>query len=118
MTLSRKEFFRQGFVSLGRAAFDLAGVLRDGPAGVGAATAADAAPLESGPGVVAVPQGGECLAQSCGCFSCTERCEAQAITIVPGRGIAVDTALCTGCGACADVCPTTPKSIGLAERKA
>ena len=57
-----------------------------------------------------------CLAKSCGCFSCLERCETRAISLLPGVGIAIDAALCTGCGACRDICPLAPEALALVPR--
>ena len=57
-----------------------------------------------------------CLAKNCGCFSCSERCEAQAILVVMGEGIRVIEDLCTGCGICQYVCPVTPKAVKMHAR--
>nr|WP_284694638.1 4Fe-4S dicluster domain-containing protein [Geomonas sp. Red32] len=67
--------------------------------------------------MVAAPSPGLCLARSCGCFSCLERCPEEAITLVPSVGVEVDSARCTGCGICQDLCPTFPKAIVLARRE-
>lgn len=115
MSITRKEFLRQGAASLGRAALDLAGALQATGGETPAAEPEEPA-VERGAHLVAKPQGSECFAASCGCLSCLERCEPQAITLVIGRGIEVDAALCTGCGVCVDICPTTPRSLALVPR--
>lgn len=111
MSLSRKEFFRQGFFSLGDTLLKAAGLASDQQ------TAPDDEFLEqkSAPDLpmVAVARNERCLARNCGCFSCVERCPHQAITIVMGEGIRIDEAVCTGCADCLYVCPVTPKAIGL-----
>jgi Pyruvate/2-oxoacid:ferredoxin oxidoreductase delta subunit len=114
MTLTRKEFLRQGAASLGRAALELAGALQtEAPA---KDVAIEEPPLESGPHLAAVPQGSDCLALSCGCFTCLERCPREAIVLVIGQGIRVDAQRCDGCGICAQLCPTAPRSIALLPR--
>ena len=57
-----------------------------------------------------------CMAKNCGCFSCLERCEAGAISLVLGEGIAIDAQLCTGCGDCCDICPLAPQALALVAR--
>lgn len=114
MSVTRKEFLRQGAASLGRAALDLAGLFGNNTA---PAVRSAEAPLEPGAHLVARPQGSECFAGSCGCLSCLERCETEAITLVIGEGIRVDAGRCTGCGVCVEVCPTTPRSIVLVPRE-
>lgn len=117
MNVSRKQFLRRGLLSLGSAALEVAAGLR-----LTEAASADAGPPQPEPEllpraeVVAKPRPGLCLARSCGCFACIERCEAEAITLVSGKGIEVDPALCTGCGSCSYLCPTTPKAVVLAAR--
>ena len=66
--------------------------------------------------MVAAADNEHCLARGCGCFTCLERCEADAIRLLPGKGIQVDSALCTGCGNCEALCPVTPKAVRLRPR--
>ncbi len=117
MSLTRKEFFRQGFMSLGKAAFDIAGTLKGEGAEVVAAEEVNDLPPEPRPDMVATPFNDRCLARNCGCFACVERCEPQAIMVVPGEGIRVDMGLCTGCGTCEYVCPVVPKAVALVPRE-
>jgi len=51
-----------------------------------------------------------------GCFSCEERCDARAISLVMGAGVRIDETLCTGCGTCEYVCPVTPKAVRIVPR--
>lgn len=111
MTLSRKEFFRQGIFSLGDTLLKASGILQQPEAEDYAAEL----PYGDQP-MVAVPRNERCLARNCGCFSCVEKCEAQAIVVVMGEGIRIDTTRCTGCGSCLYVCPVTPKAITLKIR--
>jgi len=117
MKLTRKEFFRQGILSLGKAALDIADTLKppremaipDLPEG-GLPTP------ESYPYRVACPDNQRCLGRNCGCFACVERCESQAILLLPGVGIRVDESRCSGCGICEYVCPVVPKAVKLRHR--
>jgi|SRR6185369_17276627 len=116
MSITRKEFFRQGFISLGKTALDIAGTLR-GDDVVEAAVIPDTVPSGAPrPDMTAIPFNERCLARNCGCFACVERCEPQAIMVVPGEGIRIDGALCTGCGTCEYVCPVNPKAVILQPR--
>jgi len=112
VTLSRKEFFRKGLFSLGDTLLKATGVLQQ--------PAVDTEESSELPyrdqSMVAVARNERCLARNCGCFSCVERCEQQAIVVVMGEGIRIDTARCNGCGDCLYVCPVTPKAIGLVIR--
>ena len=114
VTLSRKEFFRKGLFSLGDTLLKATGVLQQSNV---EATAEPAEPPYGDQPMVAFSRNEHCLARNCGCFSCVERCEAQALTVVMGEGIRVDSSLCTGCGSCLYVCPVTPKAIGLRIRE-
>lgn len=118
MSISRKEFFRQGLFSLGKTALDLAGTLKGEVPSADAVVIPDTAPSgEARPDLVAAPFNERCLARNCGCFACMERCQSQAIMVVPGEGIRIDEARCTGCGTCEYVCPVNPKAVVLAPRK-
>ena len=113
MTLSRKEFFRQGAFSLGDTLLRAAGIL---PQPLALPAEDEELPYRDQP-MVAVPRNERCLARNCGCFSCVEKCEQQAIVVVMGEGIRIDAARCTGCGDCLYICPVTPKAIGLVVRE-
>ncbi|GFO69518.1 hypothetical protein GMLC_30970 [Geomonas limicola] len=115
MTLTRKEFLRQGAASLGRAALDLAGALQASTGELPKREPEEPA-LERGAHLVAAPQGSECFAASCGCLSCLERCERQAISLVIGQGLRIDAELCNGCAVCVEICPTTPRSLVMVPR--
>jgi ferredoxin len=116
MDLTRKEFFQQGILSLGRTALDIAGTLKGG-AGIEPASPQMTEPSgESRPDMLAYAFNERCLARNCGCFSCVERCEVQAIRVVPGEGVRIDESRCTGCGSCEYVCPVEPKAIALTPR--
>lgn len=117
MKLTRKQFLRRGLYSLGSTALELATGLRGGEAAQAEVSSEEPEPdLAPKPEMVAVPRPGLCLARNCGCFACVERCEAQAITLVPGKGIDIDATLCTGCGNCCYLCPVTPKAVALVAR--
>lgn len=111
MSLTRKEFFQQSLFSLGRSVFDIAG-------GVTEIFDGEQTPLPpiEGDNLCAVADNSLCLAKNCGCFSCVERCEPQAIQVIPGTGIVIDTDRCTGCRACENICPTTPTAVRLMHR--
>ena len=118
MTLSRKDFFRQSFISMGETLLKVGGNLREMQDLLYCAPSAVEPENEpvSGGNTMARVDNGVCLAKSCGCFSCVERCDVQAITVVVGEGIRVDEALCTGCGTCHYICPMTPKAVKLQAR--
>ena len=116
MSISRKEFFRQGFFSLGKTALDIAGTLKGGEAAEAAGIPDTEPSGEPRPDMVASSFNERCLARNCGCFACVERCQAQAVMVVPGEGIRIDETRCTGCGACEYVCPVTPKAVILQPR--
>ena len=113
MSLSRKDFFKQGLFSLGDTLLKATGALQQPAAD---AEAFSELPYRDQP-MVAVPRNERCLARNCGCFSCIEKCEQEAIVVVMGEGIRIDTARCIGCGNCLYVCPVTPKAIGLVVRE-
>ena len=116
MSITRKEFFRQGFISLGKTAIDIADTLKGGETAE-TAVIPDTVPTgDPRPDMLAVPFNERCLARNCGCFACMERCQPQAIMVVPGEGIRIDAVRCTGCGTCEYVCPVTPKAVILSPR--
>lgn len=118
MTLSRKEFFRQGFFSLGETFLKAGGSLwemRDSPGPSPADGEQDREPVPD-LNTLAVVDNRHCPAKHCGCFSCLERCAARAISLVMGTGIRIDQALCSGCGICEYVCPVTPKAIKMVRK--
>jgi Pyruvate/2-oxoacid:ferredoxin oxidoreductase delta subunit len=117
MNISRKDFFRQGLLSVVKTARDLVGTLSPAsdPA---AASDKPAFPEKTNPDLVAEPFNERCLARNCGCFACSECCKAQAILVVPWVGIKIDETACTGCGQCEYVCPVEPKAVILAPRRA
>ena len=116
MSITRKEFFRQGFISLGKTALDIAGTLKGGEAAA-AAVIPDTVPSgEPRPDMAATAFNKRCLARNCGCFACVEHCHSQAIMVVPGEGIRIDETRCTGCGTCEYVCPVSPKAVTIVSR--
>jgi len=116
MSITRKEFLRQGLISLGKTALDIADTLK-GRESVEAAVVPETVPSgEPRPDMVAASFNEHCLARWSGCFACIERCPSQAITVVPGTGIRIAEMLCTGCGTCEYVCPLVPKAVALACR--
>lgn len=116
MEISRKDFFRKGLLSLGKTALEIAGTLHGSKADECVLPPDGTQPAEPHPDMVAWPHNEYCLARNCGCFACSERCQTQAILILPGEGIRIDEARCTGCGSCEYVCPATPKAIILKPR--
>jgi len=113
MNVSRKEFLRRGLFSLGELTCTAAGLLKE-PAAIGSADRDDQELIPAADdNLRAVAHNERCLAGSCGCFVCVERCEARAIKVVLGEGISIDAALCIGCGACNDVCPVYPKAVSM-----
>lgn len=117
MKISRKEFFKQSLYSLVEAACNVSAALKP-PAMV--EPVADEEEQVFVPtdrdDRVAVARNDYCLAGRCGCFTCLERCEANAIHLVIGKGIEIDAAVCTGCGTCAYLCPVTPKGVSLRQK--
>jgi len=84
VNISRKEFFRESLISLSKAVYAVAGVLK--PVGGDEPEAQDEQEFVSveRPELLAMADNGRCLARSCGCFACIERCEPQAINLVFG----------------------------------
>ena len=135
MTLSRKDFFRKSFYSLGKTVLAVKDGVQEARASLCWAPAQGepegeqdsagrrgeqemASGLDHGAGgdVVARVDNGHCMARNCGCFSCIERCEAGAISLVMGEGIRINAALCTGCGDCCRICPLAPQALKLFPR--
>ena len=116
MNISRKEFFKKSLLSLGEAIGSISGVLKtptEVPLEIPDTTDFDAAPHEE---KVAVGHNELCLAKNSGCFACMERCDFNAIKLIPGVGIRINAYLCTGCGTCEYVCPVTPKAVRMQVR--
>jgi len=107
MTISRKEFICRGIFAFCQ---ELAGSLT-----VGASDSIAGGRGEEN-GYLQLDNS-RCLAQRGGCFACIDHCPQEAITIVLGRGIAIDGELCDGCGECAAVCPMNPKVIAMKAHK-
>jgi ferredoxin len=116
VNLTRKEFFRKGLFSLGEALCAVTGAVQP-PDCVESEIREEREFVPAvRPDLVAMGDNGLCLARSCGCFTCIERCEQRAIHLVFGTGIRVDEDACTGCGGCEQICPVTPKAITLKAR--
>jgi ferredoxin len=116
MNISRKEFFKKSLFSLGEAVCSISDALKSPtapPMEIPDTANFDAAPREE---LVAVPDNEQCLAKNSGCFACMERCESDAIKLIPGVGIRINQQLCTGCGTCEYVCPVTPKAVKMQAR--
>lgn len=113
MKVSRKEFLKKGLLSIGEMLCTAAGVLNT-PEIVEPAAMDEREPGQvAGTGCHAVAHNERCLAGKCGCFVCVERCSAQAINVVIGKGIKIDATACTGCGTCAYLCPVLPKAVSI-----
>lgn len=117
MSINRKEFFRQGFLAVGKTVLDVAETINGNQ--VPSYCAQPDMPPEpaANPDMVAESFNERCLARNCGCFACAERCQSMAIQVTPGKGIVIDECRCTGCGMCDYVCPVAPKAIILSPRK-
>ena len=116
MNVSRKEFLRKGLFSLGKLTCTAAGLLKE-PAAVEFTDEDDQELIPvADDNLRAVAHNERCLAGSCGCFVCVERCEAGAIRVVVGEGIGIDAARCTGCGTCNYLCPVHPKAVSMVSR--
>ena len=135
MTLSRKDFLRRSLYSLGKTVLavkdgvqEARASLYNAPAQVepegeheknqraGEPETASGAETGAVRDVVARVDNGHCMARNCGCFSCIERCDAGAISLVMGEGVRIDDALCTGCGDCYRICPLAPQALKLVPR--
>jgi len=118
VNISRKDFFRQTILSLGRTIVEVANAVRPNPDAVLQAQPDESSALrEPDEKMVASAFNEHCLARQCGCFACVDRCEPQAILVVMGEGIRVEETKCTGCGTCEYVCPMTPKAVRLQPRQ-
>ncbi len=116
MNISRKEFFRRSLMSLGEAVGTISDALKTpvvAPMAIVDTADYDASPCQD---MVAVAFNENCLAKNSGCFACMERCEFDAIKLIPGVGIRINAYLCTGCGICEYVCPVTPKAVRMKIR--
>lgn len=108
MNVSRKEFIQQGIFAFGR---NLVESFRGGESHDSVASAGEEhryLRLDNN----------RCLAQKGGCFTCIDHCPREAVSIYPGRGVAIDADLCDGCGECAHVCPISPNVIVMKPKKA
>jgi Fe-S-cluster-containing hydrogenase component 2 len=117
MGLTRKEFFRQGVLSLGKTALNIAETLKGGITVESQNISLPEVTASPRLDMVAESFNERCLARNCGCFACSERCPSGAIVVIPGQGISVDKAICIGCGTCEYVCPVTPKAVVLVPRE-
>jgi MinD superfamily P-loop ATPase len=116
MKISRKDFFRKSLFSLWEAVCSASGVLKS--SSETAITVPDTADFvsTSHEELSAVAHNETCLARNSGCFACMERCETEAIKLIPGVGIRINQQLCSGCGTCEYVCPVTPKAVRMQAR--
>ncbi|MDD2853050.1 MAG: hypothetical protein PHY09_14285 [Desulfuromonadaceae bacterium] len=96
MSISRKEFFRQGFLSLGKTALDLTAALEKKTTLEDGSIQEPTAPPEPRPDMVAEALNARCLARNCGCLACAEKCSGRAIMVIPGTGIRIDRSRCIG----------------------
>jgi Pyruvate/2-oxoacid:ferredoxin oxidoreductase delta subunit len=116
MSISRKDFFKQGFFSLGKTALNLADTL-SGSIPVGSSEVPRVPPeSEPRPDLRAEAFNERCLARNCSCISCVECCKPSAILLIPGVGVRINPQLCNGCGSCEYVCPVEPKAVVLVPR--
>lgn len=120
MTLSRKDFFKHGLFSLGETLLKVSGSILEAQDSL-CSPPVDVEPVkEPVPDIntVATAYNQHCLAKNCGCYACMERCETDAIKLIPGVGLRINQQRCTGCGACEYVCPVTPKAVRMQARTA
>lgn len=116
MSLSRKDFFKQGLFSLGKTALDIADTLK-GRLPVVPVRHTGVPPLsEPRPDMQAEAFNERCLARSNECSACVESCKPRAIKLNPGVGIRINPQFCDGCGNCEYVCPVEPKAVVLIPR--
>lgn len=116
MNVSRKEFFRKSLMSIGEAVLTVSDALKAPaatPMEIPDAAEFTASPRED---QVAIPHNEHCLAKNSGCFACMERCESDAIKLIPGVGVRINQQRCNGCGICEYICPVTPKAVRMQAR--
>ncbi len=116
MNISRKEFFKKSLMSLGEAVFTVSDALKAPaapPLEIPAEGNFEATPRED---QVATAHNEHCLAKNSGCFACMERCEPDAIKLIPGVGVRINQQRCNGCGICEYICPVTPKAVRMQAR--
>jgi MinD superfamily P-loop ATPase len=116
MEISRKDFFKKSLFSLGEAVCSVTSILNSSPEPALTVPDTEEFVSETHDDLAAVAHNDSCLAKNSGCFSCVERCEVGAISLIPGVGVRVNQQLCTGCGSCEYVCPVTPKAIRMQTR--
>ena len=116
MNISRKDFFRKSLLSLGEAVCSVSDALKPSSDSVPLVPDAADCAEASWEDLVAVARNDSCLARSCGCFACVERCQSGAIKLIQGVGIKINPGRCVGCGSCEYVCPVTPKAVSLQKR--
>jgi len=121
LSISRKDFFRQGLSSLGKTAFTIADALKEHLPAISTISAmvppGTSPPSEPRPDLVAEAFNDRCLARNSSCSSCVESCKPKAIKLNPGVGIRINPQFCDGCGACEYVCPVEPKAVVLVPRQ-
>ncbi|MBI5482857.1 MAG: 4Fe-4S binding protein [Deltaproteobacteria bacterium] len=116
MSISRKDFFKQGLFSLGKTALEIAETLKSSVPSVITEPQRVAPVSEPRYDLVAEAFNERCLARSNECSACVESCKPKAIKLNPGVGIRINPNFCDGCGACEYVCPVEPKAVALIPR--
>jgi MinD superfamily P-loop ATPase len=119
MSISRKDFFRQGISSLGKAAFEIADTLKGHLPTLSVMTPMATPPQQpdAHPDLVAEAFNERCRARDNSCSACVESCKPMSIKLNPGVGIRINPQLCDGCGNCEYVCPVEPKAVVLVPRQ-